>query len=114
MKFLNGLTAWLGMLVGHDYVSFEWFFGKLFTPLAYVIGIPSKDCEKIGAVIGSKTIVNEFVAFEQLGKLKAAQLITVILKHFSIVPHEILSNLDIRNFIEAKCDDSNVCYLWVC
>lgn len=82
MKFLNGTAAWFGMLVGHDYVSFEWIFGKLFTPLAYIIGIPFEDCEKIGAVIGSKTIVNEFVAFEQLGKLKTAQEITVILNIF--------------------------------
>lgn len=82
MKFLNGAAAFFGMLVGHDYVSFEWFFGKLFMPLAYIIGIPFEDCEQIGAVIGSKTIVNEFVAFEQLGKLKAAEQITVILNIF--------------------------------
>lgn len=87
MKFLNGVTAWLGMLVGHDYVSFEWFFGKLFTPLAYAIGISFEDCEKIGAVIGSKTIINEFVAFEQLGKLKIAKEITVVFLHYSILQH---------------------------
>lgn len=77
VAFLNSLVSWLGMLVGHDYISFEWFFGKLFIPLAYIIGIPWEDCEKIGAVIATKTIINEFVAYERLGELKKNHLISV-------------------------------------
>lgn len=77
VAFLNGIIGWLAMLVGHEYVSFEWIFGKLFTPLAYIIGIRWDDCEKVGAVIATKTIVNEFVAFERLGKLAEHNLISV-------------------------------------
>lgn len=77
IAFLNSIVSWLGMLVGHEYVSFEWLFGKLFVPLAYIIGIPWEDCEKVGAVIASKTIINEFVAYERLGVLKQNHEISV-------------------------------------
>lgn len=33
------------------------------------MGIPWEDSEKVGTLIGLKTMVNEFVAFEQLGKM---------------------------------------------
>lgn len=77
ISFLNGAIGWLGYLIGHDYLSFEWIFGKLFIPLAYIIGIPWNDCDNIGKVIASKTIINEFVAYQQLGSMKAAGLISV-------------------------------------
>lgn len=69
------------MLVGYDFLTVEWFFGKLFIPLAYIIGIPWNDCEKVGAVIAAKNIVNEFVAYKKLGELKKAQAISVSTKY---------------------------------
>lgn len=65
------------MLVGYDFISVEWFFGKLFIPLAYIIGIPWEECEKVGAVIAAKNIINEFVAYEKLGVLKRENAISV-------------------------------------
>ena len=43
---------------------------KVCIPLAWVMGIPWKDCEKVGTLIGLKTVVNEFMAFEKLGQFK--------------------------------------------
>ena len=77
IAFINGVVGWLGMLVGYDFITVEWFFGKLFIPLAYIIGIPWNDCEKVGAVIAAKNIVNEFVAYKKLGELKKAHAISV-------------------------------------
>lgn len=78
IAFLNGTVSWLGYLVGHEDISFEWLFAKLFIPLAYIIGIPWDECDRIASVIATKTIINEFVAYERLGKLKQAKLISVI------------------------------------
>lgn len=78
IAFANGITHWLGYLIGYDYLSFELFFAKLFIPLSYIIGIPWEDCEKIGQVIAMKTIVNEFVAYERLGELKRSGEVSVI------------------------------------
>lgn len=77
VALVNGIIGWLGMLIGHEYLTLEWFCGKLFVPLAYIIGIPWQDCEKIGSVIALKTIINEFVAYGKLGELKKLGAITV-------------------------------------
>lgn len=77
VAFMNAIVSWLGMLVGYDFISIEWFFGKLFIPLAYIIGIPWDECEKVGAVIAAKNIINEFVAYERLGVLKKNNQISV-------------------------------------
>jgi nucleoside permease NupC len=36
------------------------------------MGVPSDDVENVGRLVGLKTIVNEFAAYERLGKMKAA------------------------------------------
>lgn len=77
VAFLNAIIGWLGMLVGFDFLTIEWFFGKLFIPLAYIMGIPWEECEKVGEIIAAKNIINEFVAYEKLGNLKKAGDITV-------------------------------------
>lgn len=38
-------------------------------PFALVMGVHIKDCRKVGRLVGVKTFINEFVAFEELGKL---------------------------------------------
>lgn len=50
---------------------------KVFIPLAWVMGVEWQECEAVAQLIGLKTIVNEFVAYEQLGKLKSANQISV-------------------------------------
>lgn len=77
IAFANAVVAWLGSLVGFDFLSVEWFFGKLFVPLAYIMGVEWNDCTKVGEVIAAKNIVNEFVAYKKLGELKAAHAISV-------------------------------------
>jgi len=52
--------------------SFERIFGVLFAPVAWVIGIPWKDCPIIGNLLGTRMILNEFVAFSMLSGQQAA------------------------------------------
>lgn len=77
IAFANGLTNWLGYLIGIDDLSCEMLIAKLFIPLSYIIGVPWEDCENIGKVIATKTIVNEFVAYQRLGELKATGQVSV-------------------------------------
>lgn len=77
MAFLNAIVGWLFILIGYDGITFEWIFSKLFIPLAWIIGIEWDDCENVARLIATKTIINEFVAYELLGKMKAAQEITL-------------------------------------
>jgi len=45
-------------------------FGYIFAPVAFVIGIPWKDCVNVGNLLGTRMVINELVAFSQLGPLK--------------------------------------------
>ena len=45
--------------------------GVVGAPVAWLIGIPWKEAPIIGNLLGTRTIINEFLAFNELGKLKA-------------------------------------------
>jgi CNT family concentrative nucleoside transporter len=65
----NGL-AHLG--IGWFPSSVEQIFGWLFSPIAWVIGIPWQDCHTIGNLLGLRMVTNELVAFQRLGPMKDA------------------------------------------
>lgn len=46
-------------------------------PLAWVMGVDWVECGHVGELIGLKTIVNEFVAYSELSKMKKAGLLSV-------------------------------------
>ena len=72
MAFLNSVVNFLGVQVGLDGLSFEYILGKVFIPLAFCLGVEWRDCETVARLIGTKTVLNEFIAFRNLGRLIAA------------------------------------------
>jgi CNT family concentrative nucleoside transporter len=50
--------------------SLESIFGVIFSPVAWLIGIPWRDCHAIGNLLGTRMVLNELVAFTQLGPQK--------------------------------------------
>ncbi|KAI9560238.1 hypothetical protein GHT06_014252 [Daphnia sinensis] len=76
IAFLNGMISWMGGLLGAPYITFEYLVGKCFIPLAWVMGIPAKECDQIGHVVALKTIVNEFVAYRKLSEYMAQGLVS--------------------------------------
>jgi CNT family concentrative nucleoside transporter len=52
--------------------SLEKIFGVIFAPVAFVIGIPWRDCLAVGNLLGTRMVINELVAFANLGQMKAA------------------------------------------
>jgi concentrative nucleoside transporter, CNT family len=71
----NGLFSWVGHWFGYDgdaAWSMQRAFGLVFAPLAWLMGIPWKECTLAGEIIGTKTVLNEFVAFADLATRRAA------------------------------------------
>lgn len=66
MAFLNAVLGGIGGFFGFPELSFQWILGKLFTPLAFVMGVPVTDLGTAGSLIGEKIILNEFVAYSSL------------------------------------------------
>jgi CNT family concentrative nucleoside transporter len=50
-------------------LSVERIFGWLFAPLAWLYGVPAAEVADAGALLGAKTILNEFIAYLKLGAL---------------------------------------------
>ena len=61
-------------LVGHSQVGLETVLGWICSPLAWIMGVPWKDCQIIGQLIGEKTILNEFVAYMHMSQWAAANV----------------------------------------
>ncbi|CAH1408029.1 unnamed protein product [Nezara viridula] len=72
ISFLNAVCSWLGTLVGYDGITLEYLVGMLLVPVAWLMGVDPEECQTVGSLIGIKTMANEFIAYKQLGQLKAA------------------------------------------
>jgi CNT family concentrative nucleoside transporter len=51
--------------------SVEQIFGWIFSPVAWLIGIPWRDCPTIGNLLGLRMVTNELVAFQRLGPMQS-------------------------------------------
>jgi CNT family concentrative nucleoside transporter len=70
--YLLGLVGGLGInqAIGKP-LSLTLILGYLLSPIAWIIGVPWHDAVTVGGLIGTKVVVNEFVAYIDLGTLKA-------------------------------------------
>jgi CNT family concentrative nucleoside transporter len=62
--------AWLGTSL--DKLSLQAILGWVFGPIAWALGVPWRDAGTIGSLLGTRMVLNEFVAYSQLGALKAS------------------------------------------
>jgi CNT family concentrative nucleoside transporter len=63
----NGLLGGLGNMVGVPDLSFQRLVGYVFAPIMYLLGIPWNEAGIAGGLFGTKLVLNEFVAFIDLG-----------------------------------------------
>ena len=70
----NGLLGGLGNMVGIPELSFQRIIGYVFAPVMFLIGVPWREAITAGGLFGTKLVLNEFVAFIELGKMDAATL----------------------------------------
>jgi CNT family concentrative nucleoside transporter len=70
----NGVLGWVGSLFGFDNWSFQAALGALFAPVMFLIGVPWDQAPTAGGLFGTKVVLNEFVAFIDLGQMDAATL----------------------------------------
>ncbi|ARU15328.1 NupC/NupG family nucleoside CNT transporter [Croceicoccus marinus] len=63
----NGLLSGAGELVGVEGLTFQSILGWLFSPVMFLLGIPWNEAQVAGGLFGTKIVLNEFVAFIELG-----------------------------------------------
>lgn len=66
---VNFGLKWMGDHLVHTPLSLERLFGWLFSPLAFLMGVPPEDVSKVGTLLGQKTALNEFVAYSHMSQM---------------------------------------------
>ena len=70
----NGLLGGFGNMVGIPDLSFQRLVGYIFQPIMFLIGVPWEQSNIAGGLFGTKLVLNEFVAFIDLGAMPAGAL----------------------------------------
>ncbi len=71
IAMLNGILSGLGGIIGYPQITFELIMGYVNAPIAWLLGVPWEDCLTVGAILGKKLVLNEFVGYLDLIKAKA-------------------------------------------
>ncbi|MGN7722721.1 NupC/NupG family nucleoside CNT transporter [Chitinophaga sp. 22620] len=87
MYVVNGMLGWVGdqtalnpqiaAMSGGQYkeLSLEMLLGYLFSPVAWMIGVAQQDMLAVGQLLGQKTVLNEFIAYQSLAVMKDGNMI---------------------------------------
>ncbi|WP_202078212.1 NupC/NupG family nucleoside CNT transporter [Caldalkalibacillus salinus] len=96
IALINGFLGFVGGLVGYEALSLNMILGAIFAPIAFAIGIPWSEAVTAGQFIGTKIVVNEFVAYanftESMDQLSEK---TVAIISFALCGFANLSSLGI-------------------
>jgi CNT family concentrative nucleoside transporter len=67
IALINFLLMKVGVLLQLDFsLTLDWIFGKIFSPMAWAMGVPGQDVADVATLLGKKLTINEFVAFSDL------------------------------------------------
>jgi len=75
IALVDAPIAWLGEVTSINEVigrplNLSTIFGFVFAPIAWIIGVPWADATTVGGLIGTKVVLNEFVAYMQLAEVQ--------------------------------------------
>lgn len=99
IALFNYLLGLAGGLVGFPELSLNWILGKLFSPLAFVMGVPVQDLSAAGSLLGQKVMINEFVAYSDLSTLVANGVLkekTVLIMTYALCGFANISSVAIQ------------------
>ena len=70
LALVNAMMGWVHIHISWFPYSLEEVFGWVFAPVAWLIGIRWHDAASVGNLLGTRMVLNEFVAFAKLGTIK--------------------------------------------
>jgi CNT family concentrative nucleoside transporter len=66
----NGILGWVHGYAAWLPADLQTILGWIFRPVAFVMGVPWRDSGTIGGLLGTRMVLNEFIAYAQLGPLR--------------------------------------------
>jgi len=67
----NGILGGIGGWLGYPGLSFQAILGWFFSPVMYLLNVPWHEAGTAGGLFGTKIVLNEFVAYIELGQKQA-------------------------------------------
>ena len=64
------LIAMCNGILSYFHITLQQIFGYVFSPVAWLLGVNYNDCQSIGNLLGTRLVLNEFIAFQQLGPMR--------------------------------------------
>jgi len=89
LAMLNFIIGHAGALANVQGLSLEKIFGWIFTPVAWITGVPMSEAPQIGTWIGQKTVLNEFVAYFNMADFLKANPAAISQRSLIIAAHSL-------------------------
>jgi concentrative nucleoside transporter, CNT family len=97
IAMINGGLGWLHSHVNWIPGSLQQILAYLFAPIAWMLGVSWNDCATVGELLGTRMVLNEFVAFLDLAKVKAIlQPRSFVIATFALCGFANLSSIAIQ------------------
>ena len=66
---LTNLNVWIKQNTIYNELSFDMILGYIGAPIVWMVGVCQADMFLVGQLLGEKTVLNEFIAYESLGEM---------------------------------------------
>jgi concentrative nucleoside transporter, CNT family len=97
IAMVNGGLAWAHSFASWIPASLQQILARVFAPVAWTLGVSWNDCATVGNLLGTRMILNEFVAFLELGKLgQTLQPRSFVIATFALCGFANLSSIAIQ------------------
>ncbi|NIJ23281.1 NupC/NupG family nucleoside CNT transporter [Sphingomonas japonica] len=92
----NGLLGVVGGWFGYPALSFQGVIGAIFAPIMFLLNIPWAEAGEAGGLFGTKLVLNEFVAFIELGQMTDLSPRTIAIVTFALCGFANFSSIAIQ------------------
>ena len=75
IAMFNAILSGVGGLFGYDELSLQLLLGWALSPVAFLAGVPWSEAQQVGALLGTKIVANEFVAYSDMARMIAENVI---------------------------------------
>ncbi len=99
----NGILGGIGERIGYPGLSFQHILGTVFAPVFLLLGAPTwAEAAQAGGLFGTKIVLNEFVAFIDLGAAKDLSAHTVAIVTFALCGFANFSSIAIQMAVSGS------------
>jgi CNT family concentrative nucleoside transporter len=99
----NGIVGGIGGRLGYPGLSFQQILGAVFAPVFLLLGAPTwAEAAQAGGLFGTKIVLNEFVAFIDLGAAKDLSAHTVAIVTFALCGFANFSSIAIQMAVSGS------------